>query len=96
MAEFGKTRRKPKTKRARNEIVLDFRNPSRDLQVQRQLSRSSFDRFRGGNVDPFTPYPIELTDASRELLVNGEFCSNSNSGFREAYSHQYSVRTVST
>lgn len=63
MTEVGKARRKPKTKRARNEIVLEFRNLSE--------SRVDIDRFGGGQLDPFNPYPIELDDSDRALLANG-------------------------
>ncbi|KAI4942193.1 hypothetical protein J4E91_010167 [Alternaria rosae] len=62
MTEVGKARRKPKTKRARNEIILEFRNPSE--------SRVDIDRFGGGQLDPFNPYPIELNDSGRALLAN--------------------------
>lgn len=62
MTEVGKARRKPKTKRARNEIILEFRNPSE--------SRIDIDRFGGGQLDPFNPYPIELDDSDRDLLAN--------------------------
>jgi hypothetical protein len=62
MTEVGKARRKPKTKRARNEIVLEFRTPSE--------SRVDIDRFGGGQLDPFTQYPVELDDSDRALLAN--------------------------
>ncbi|KAH8640883.1 hypothetical protein IG631_03824 [Alternaria alternata] len=62
MTEVGKARRKPKAKRARNEIILEFRNPFE--------SRVDIDRFGGGQLDPFNPYPIELNDSDRALLAN--------------------------
>ncbi|CAA9962937.1 hypothetical protein PTMSG1_06305 [Pyrenophora teres f. maculata] len=62
MTEVGKARRKPKTKRARNELILEFRDPSE--------SRVNIDRFGGGQLDPFNPYPIELDDSARALLAN--------------------------
>jgi hypothetical protein len=62
MTEVGKARRKPKTKRARNEIVLEFRNPSE--------SRANIERLGGGQLDPFTPYPVDLEDTDRALLAN--------------------------
>jgi hypothetical protein len=65
MTEVGKARRKPKTKRARNEIVLEFRNPSG--------SRLNIDRLGGGQLDPFAPYPVELDDSDRALLANSMY-----------------------
>jgi hypothetical protein len=62
MTEVGKARRKPKTKRARNEIVLEFRNANE--------KQPDFDRFGGGDIDPFSPYPIPLDDSVRVLLAN--------------------------
>jgi hypothetical protein len=62
MIEVGKARRKPKTRRARNEIVLEFRNPNEKMP--------DFDRFGGGNIDPFSAYPIPLDDSARSLLAN--------------------------
>jgi hypothetical protein len=62
MTEVGKLRRKPKTKRARNEIVLEFRNPDQKTP--------DLDRFGGGNIDPFSAYPITLDDSSRALLAH--------------------------
>ncbi|KAG9193184.1 hypothetical protein G6011_03219 [Alternaria panax] len=62
MTEVGKARRKPKTKTARNEIILEFRDPSE--------SRIDIDRFGGGQLDPFNPYPIALDDSDRALLAN--------------------------
>ena len=62
MTEVGKARRKPRTKRARNEVVLKLRNPTeRCLAVN---------RFGAGEFDPFGQYPIELDDSSRALLAN--------------------------
>ncbi|KAJ5060819.1 hypothetical protein J3E74DRAFT_450616 [Bipolaris maydis] len=63
MTEVGKARRKPKTKRARHEIVLEFRKPS-------EQSHTHVDRFGGGQLDPFGPYPVELDDSERALLAN--------------------------
>lgn len=68
MTEVGKARRKPKTKRARNEIILEFRSPPRG-----QHNRTDFDRFNGSSVDPFAAYPIELDESSRTLVVNSQF-----------------------
>jgi hypothetical protein len=62
MTEVGKARRKPKTKRARNEIILEFRNPSE--------GRVDIDRFGGGQIDPFSRYPVDLDDTDRALLAN--------------------------
>ncbi|KAF2024131.1 hypothetical protein EK21DRAFT_79413 [Setomelanomma holmii] len=62
MTEVGKARRKPKTKRARNEIVLEFRNLSE--------KRADIDRLGGGAIDPFGPYPITLDHTGRALLAN--------------------------
>jgi hypothetical protein len=62
MTEVGKARRKPKTKRARNEIVLEFRNPAE--------KQPDFDRLGGGSIDPFSPYPIDLDDSARGLLAH--------------------------
>jgi hypothetical protein len=69
MTEVGKARRKPKTKRARNEIVLEFRNPSE--------KQPDFDRFGGGDIDPFSPYPIPLDDSIRNLLANSGYIAPS-------------------
>ncbi|KAF9691459.1 hypothetical protein EKO04_010905 [Ascochyta lentis] len=62
MTEFGKTRRKPKTKRGRNEIVLQLRKPT-----ERQLN---INRLGSGPTDPFGRYPIELDYDARALLAN--------------------------
>lgn len=66
MAEVGKARRKPKAKRKRNEIILEFREP-REKKVD-------IERLGGGRVDPFSPYPIDLDDSSRTLIANSS-CS---------------------
>jgi hypothetical protein len=63
MTEVGKARRKPRTKRARHEIVLEFRDQAE--------GRVEIDRFGGGQLDPFGPYPVELDDSERALLANG-------------------------
>ncbi|ORY19314.1 hypothetical protein BCR34DRAFT_472425 [Clohesyomyces aquaticus] len=65
MTEVGRKRRKPRTKRARNEIILEFHSPAR-----RQGTIPDFDRFGGGEVDPFTAYPIDLDKSSRALVAN--------------------------
>jgi hypothetical protein len=62
MTEVGKARRKPKTKRARNEIVLEFRNPDE--------RKPDLDHFGGGNIDPFSSYPVPLDDSARVLLAH--------------------------
>lgn len=61
MTEVGRARRKPKTKRERNEIVLEFRKPA--------ASPMAIDRLGGGEVDPFAPYPIDLDETSRGLVA---------------------------
>jgi hypothetical protein len=68
MTEVAKARRKPKTKRERNEIVLNFRQPA-DNQL-------GIERVGVGNIDPFCSYPIELDDSVRRLLANGECLSS--------------------
>jgi hypothetical protein len=65
MSEFGRSRRKPKTKKERNEIVLEFRN-LHEIQPD-------FDRISGGSIDPFTSYPVPLDSAARGLLANSEW-----------------------
>jgi hypothetical protein len=65
MVEFGRSRRKPKTKKARNEIVLEFRNLD---EIQ-----PDFDRISGGSIDPFTSYPVPLDSAARGLVANSEW-----------------------
>ncbi|KAF1847854.1 uncharacterized protein K460DRAFT_384132 [Cucurbitaria berberidis CBS 394.84] len=62
MTEVGRARRKPKTKRERNEIVLEFHTPAEE--------RLKLDRLGGGQLDPFGPYPIELDASARELLAS--------------------------
>jgi len=62
MTEVGKMRRKPKTKKARNEMILEFRNP--------EQKTPDLDRFGGGNIDPFSAYPVPLDDSSRALLAH--------------------------
>ncbi|KAH7067953.1 hypothetical protein FB567DRAFT_541528 [Paraphoma chrysanthemicola] len=62
MTEVGKARRKPKTKRARNEIVLEFRDASERTP--------EISRLGGGALDPFGPYPIHLDDSARALVAN--------------------------
>jgi ribonuclease PH len=64
MTEVAKGRRKPKTKRERNEIVLEFREP--------MDNRINFERVGCGNIDPFCSYPIQLDDSTRALVANGE------------------------
>jgi hypothetical protein len=63
MTEVGKARRKPKTRRERNEIVLELRQSSEGIP--------SIERFGGGTIDPFSPFPIKLDETARELLANG-------------------------
>lgn len=62
MTEVGKARRKPKTKRGRNEIVLELRSTI--------PKPPEIDRLGSGKMDPFLRYPIELDDKSRALLAN--------------------------
>ena len=73
MTEVGKARRKPKTKRGRNEIVLELRN-----STQRQ---PDIDRLGGGRIDPFSRYPIELDDDARALLANSKTSGSSSLPF---------------
>lgn len=64
MTEVGRARRKPKSKRVRNEIVLELRHT---------MSRQpAIDRLGGGRLDPFGRYPIELDDKARALVANSE------------------------
>ncbi|CAI6303832.1 unnamed protein product [Periconia digitata] len=63
MTEFGRTRRKPKTKREKNEIVFEVRQP-----VATEQPSVPIERFGAGAVDPFSAYPIELDDSSKELI----------------------------
>ncbi|KAF2448568.1 hypothetical protein P171DRAFT_461363 [Karstenula rhodostoma CBS 690.94] len=62
MSEVGRARRKPKTKREKNEIVLKFRKPAE--------SPAAVGRLGGGDVDPFAPYPIDLDETSRALVTS--------------------------
>ncbi|KAJ4346443.1 uncharacterized protein N0V89_010372 [Didymosphaeria variabile] len=62
MSEVGRARRKPKTKRERNEMVLEFRKPA--------ATSATIDRLGRGEVDPFTPYPIALDETSRALVAS--------------------------
>ena len=64
MTEVGKARRKPKTRRERNEIVLEFRAPTE--------TKPEIERFGGGQTDPFGPYPIPLDDTARNLIANSK------------------------
>jgi hypothetical protein len=61
MTEFAKSRRKPRTKRERNEIVLHFRQPPTG-------NCPSVERFGSSTNDPFDSYPIELDDDARTLI----------------------------
>lgn len=65
MSEVARLRKKPKTKRERNEIVLQFRKPS-DSPI-------AIDRLGGGELDPFAPYPIALDETSRALVASSKF-----------------------
>lgn len=65
MTEVGKARRKSKTKRDRNEIVFEL--------YSSQSRRVDLERIGAGQNDPFTVYPIDLDDSSRELLANSVF-----------------------
>jgi hypothetical protein len=67
MTEVGRARRKPKTRRARNEIVLEFRKPA--------ASQSSIDWLGGGEIDPFSPYPVDLDESSRGLVAFSKLSS---------------------
>jgi hypothetical protein len=62
MAEVGKARRKPKTRRERNEIVLEIRD-SKEAHL-------GLERFGGGQMDPFCFYPVEMNDSNRALVAN--------------------------
>ncbi|USP78006.1 hypothetical protein yc1106_05280 [Curvularia clavata] len=62
MAEVGKARRKPKTRRQRNEIVLEIRD-----QTEAHLH---LERFGGGQTDPFCFYPVEMNESNRELVAH--------------------------
>jgi hypothetical protein len=65
MTEVGRARRKPKTKRARNEVVLELRTSNENPP--------DFDRFGGGSIDPFSPYPVVLDESARVLLANSGY-----------------------
>ncbi|CAN9394156.1 unnamed protein product [Alternaria alternata] len=68
MTEVGKSRRKPRTKRERNEIILEFRKPDE--------MRLGIERL-GGQADPFSPYPFDLDESARMLVAN-IFSPNTN------------------
>jgi hypothetical protein len=61
MSKVGRARRKPKTRKERNELVLDFRIPAPEP--------TAIERLGGGEIDPFTPYPIDLDETSRGLVA---------------------------
>jgi hypothetical protein len=65
MTEVAKARRKPKTKKARNDIVLELHTSNEQLL--------DFDRFGGGSIDPFSSYPVVLDDSARLLLANSVY-----------------------
>jgi|SRR5690242_21487761 len=65
MTEVGKARRKPRTKRERNEIILEFRRP--------EAKTTGIERLGGGHIDPFSPYPIALDDSARKLVAYSGF-----------------------
>lgn len=67
MIEVGKKHRKPKTRRERNEIVLEFRDPF--------VGQFDVDRFGGGGIDPFSSYPIEMDEPSRNLVAYSKSAS---------------------
>jgi hypothetical protein len=64
MTEVGRARRKPKTRRGRNEIVLEFREPYN--------KPPDINRFGGGTIDPFCPYPVPLDNTTRALVANSK------------------------
>lgn len=64
MTEVGKARRKPKSKRGRNEVILELRNTVRE--------QPDIDRLGGGRIDPFGRYPVELDDEARALVANSK------------------------
>lgn len=65
MSEVGRARRKPKTKRERNEIILEFRKPA--------ATPATIERLGGGEVDPFAPYPVDLDETSRALIASSKY-----------------------
>jgi hypothetical protein len=73
MAEVGKARRKPKTRRERNEIVFEIRDPM-DAHL-------CLERFGGGQMDPFCVYPIEMNESNRALVANSQ-CATLRTNFR--------------
>jgi hypothetical protein len=64
MAEVDKARRKPRTRRERNEIVLEIRDPTE--------AHLGLERFGGGQRDPFCLYPVEMNDSNRALVATSE------------------------
>ena len=84
MTEVGKARRKPKTQRERNEIVLELRKEQVDIE-----------RLGSGLTDPFSPYPVELDDSARVLLANGGYVVlNRSALFLTWSSFQFKLRTL--
>jgi hypothetical protein len=73
MAEVGKARRKPRTRRERNEMMLEIMDPT---EVHLGL-----ERLGGGLMDPFCVYPIEMNDSSRALVANSQ-CAPVRTSFR--------------
>jgi hypothetical protein len=73
MAEVGKARRKPKTRRERNEIVLKIRDSTE--------AHLRLERLGGGQIDPFCLYPVEMDESSRALVANSP-CVPLRSDFR--------------
>lgn len=65
MSQVGRARRRPKTKRGKNEIMLKIRKPME--------SPATIDRLGGGNIDPFAAYPIDLDETSRALVASSTF-----------------------
>jgi hypothetical protein len=68
MAEVGKARRKPKTRKERNEIVLEINN-----LIETHLS---LERLGGGQMDPFCRYPVEINSSDRALVASSELPFN--------------------
>ncbi|KAL6704519.1 hypothetical protein ACN47E_008148 [Coniothyrium glycines] len=64
MTEVGKARRKPKTRRERNEIVLELRSP------HEKPVDTGIERLGAGLTDPFSTYPVDVDDSGRILLAN--------------------------